>query len=349
MNVPRRNSAFTLIELLVVIAIISLLISIMLPSMSRAREQSRAAVCLSNMRQLGILMQAYTNDDAAEQPIPIHPMMMRETGSAWLWRTANDFTWGGRDGQHAYVREDSDEIWLTGDERGYIPPGLDCPAYDMARRPLNRYMLGSGFTGSERDEMPVFECPSDGGYPTSFHASDVPPSAYNVPCYDLFGNSYRANLYGFRDDTGAFSVGPWGHLASTLTNPGELILFAEPLFYEMLGESRANADWHGRAGAASVLYADGSARVTRAARHPGIDNATAEKMDLPPFPPWCNKGLIQSGPGWSLDVWPTPGARIWGEAGLWTPPFNARPFQSCMWQLERWPFLHYQDLLDAAR
>ena len=64
MNAPRRHSAFTLIELLVVIAIISLLISIMLPSVSRAREQSRAAVCLSNMRQIGILMQAYACDDS---------------------------------------------------------------------------------------------------------------------------------------------------------------------------------------------------------------------------------------------------------------------------------------------
>ena len=66
MNAPRRHSAFTLIELLVVIAIISLLISIMLPSVSRAREQSRAAVCLSNMRQIGILMRAYACDDPSD-------------------------------------------------------------------------------------------------------------------------------------------------------------------------------------------------------------------------------------------------------------------------------------------
>jgi prepilin-type N-terminal cleavage/methylation domain-containing protein/prepilin-type processing-associated H-X9-DG protein len=60
---PRdRRSGFTLIELLVVVAIIALLISILLPSLQRARDQAKTTVCLSNGKQFALSVLYYAED-----------------------------------------------------------------------------------------------------------------------------------------------------------------------------------------------------------------------------------------------------------------------------------------------
>lgn len=54
---------FTLIELLVVVAIIGILASMLLPSLSRAREVTKRAVCMSNQKQIGMLFINYVDSD----------------------------------------------------------------------------------------------------------------------------------------------------------------------------------------------------------------------------------------------------------------------------------------------
>ncbi len=84
---PRRKRplppAFTLIELLVVIAIIAMLIGILIPALSAARQQARGAVCISNIRQLNVGLLHYATD-YKEVVWPAYPKLVYSPdGGAW--------------------------------------------------------------------------------------------------------------------------------------------------------------------------------------------------------------------------------------------------------------------------
>lgn len=63
-----RSKAFTLIELLVVIAIIALLMSILMPALSRVKEQTKAVICTSNLHQWSLAFKVHTDESGGSFP-----------------------------------------------------------------------------------------------------------------------------------------------------------------------------------------------------------------------------------------------------------------------------------------
>ena len=83
------RKAFTLIELLVVVAIISLLVSILIPSLVMAKDLAKRAVCISNLHNMGNLFHAYTSEGDGTVPLYI------TTEPGGLFYTSNGTTIAG--------------------------------------------------------------------------------------------------------------------------------------------------------------------------------------------------------------------------------------------------------------
>src|SRR3954468_16601200 len=93
-SVMRKRNGFTLVELLVVIGIIALLISILLPSLNRARESAQRVTCLTNLRSVMQMMHLYATENKGQIPLGCHSDRYQESyyitlgsGSTLHWPT----------------------------------------------------------------------------------------------------------------------------------------------------------------------------------------------------------------------------------------------------------------------
>lgn len=227
----RLRGAFTLIELLVVVAIIALLISILLPALSRAREIARITVCLANMRTIGQATHQYFNDH--NDAFPAFTRFSLSTSQVAF----APFIWGGKTPDRFWDESTTmGRLWyVTADER-----------------PLNPYLVGASVGAN--DEIPVLRDPSDRRLNSTLRDHFVgrkqqPASILNFgpgSAYEDVGTSYVVNPFplhatNWDDCSGSdcmfkwqgrgFEFGPWQRNMRGLVRETTAGVFSELIFF----------------------------------------------------------------------------------------------------------------------
>ena len=120
------RAGFTLVELLVVIGIISVLISILLPSLNKARSTARKIACQSNLRQMGLATTFYTNDNKGFFPMPDYGGLAMGADDPMCWWNAVPNNLGFEPLGGAGTFPD-----LIGSDSGAVPV-LHCPSANLS-------------------------------------------------------------------------------------------------------------------------------------------------------------------------------------------------------------------------
>ena len=129
-----RRGAFTLIELLVVIAIIAVLMGVLMPSLNRAREMGKRAVCMNNLKSLALTMHIYADSNDGKVP---------------SGHTAGKGCWVDHTGLDHYLNPDHQELAIR---RGSL--------YRYCGEDIDIYRCPTG----KRGEMRTYSMPDSFGY-----------------------------------------------------------------------------------------------------------------------------------------------------------------------------------------
>ncbi len=220
---------FTLIELLVVVAIIAVLLALLVPALSKARELSRQVVCSSNLRQVGAGVFMYSNnynDWLVYSATLYRKLSSGQTLSPWVYR------W------HTILMHE-----------GYLSGASMDPPSDLYSNQMRVYLAGTK----------VFDCPSftDVVYP-------VAPGRVNYWGSDYGLNGHTCGFVRYVDSVGGVYADTRRHRISQILNPSECILGGDMAFDSYNSASLQNNsshyefdERHGSNDSSNILFSDG--------------------------------------------------------------------------------------------
>ncbi|QQE13972.1 prepilin-type N-terminal cleavage/methylation domain-containing protein [Planctomycetota bacterium] len=202
-----NRKAFTLIELLVVISIIALLIGILLPALSAARDTAMGIKCMSNVRQLGIGNGIYTHENNQFLPI-VNDVRAKLTE---LVKNPDAFSCPGddhfevkykADGTIQETDEDSSygynfvylgwaHKWGPADDKYGPGSDIDWHKLDESTNPTSTIVLGDSGHRSEEEEDPYY---NNVGYDATFIRWHINPSYKKMFLYRRHSQNTRTNI-----------------------------------------------------------------------------------------------------------------------------------------------------------